>query len=535
MFRKMPQQKASAIWLFLLTTLAIGIRLPQVSESLWLDELHSAWIVAGPWDAVVARAQIGNQSPLYFYLVKASVALFGLDEVGMRFPSLVAGAALVPLVVVVALRWTNSIVAATVAGMMVAVDHHCVFYAQEARPYALVQLAGLVHVLLCWRLQQTPTVRLRFLFIVVTVLLFYLHYTAVLLFAGEVACYALQRICKPGVWKYAPWQLVMDFTVAALACGPTVPHLLDIAGRRENWSAIVSMPSLARLVFMFSLQWYLLLPLGGVVVLTLVDRWGGGRLFAVVRKGPATTPHAMAPDRQCRSEQRPIRAGSPPVLLLVCWFAVPVGLAWIGTVTGVAHLFMVRYLVVTVVSPILLCAILLAACPRGRPRLVLAAVVMIAAIQSTGMIAQWRADGRLVGDRNQGWRAAVAFLSGRPDGSQWPLFLRSGLLEADDLGANDDLLLREYCLLPIGGMYPLDAAQWNRVPLPNTAAGKLAASHLQMIRSAGGAWLLINGTERSRRQIQAEAIAAISAAGMNGRVTVRRTYGEVEVLGLAVE
>jgi hypothetical protein len=531
----MSRQNAHPIWLILFTLLAIAIRWPQASESLWLDELHSAWVAAGPVDEVVARAQIGNQSPLYFYLVKASVAILGFNEIGMRFPSFLAGAALVPLVIVVALRWTDSLPAALVAGLIAAIDHHCVFYAQEARPYALVQLSGLVHVVLFWRLQQAPAVSTRVLVILLTAVLFYLHYTSVLLFAGELVWYAIVRLSGSGASKYSLRYLATDSLIAAVACVPAVPHLLDIAGRRENWSAIVHPPSWTRLVFLFSLKTYVFLPLAGWIVLMLGNRLFRRRASVCEQEIEADAPRSAELDRCTARLRRPTVATAFLFALLLCWFAVPVGLAWLATASETAHLFMVRYLVVTVLAPILLCALLVAACPSGRSRTLLAVIVGVVCIQSSGMIAQWRADGRLIGDRNQGWREAVAFLNAQPDADQWPLFLRSGLLEADDLGAPDDHRLREYCLLPVGGVYRLDSSEWNRVPLPNTNAGKLAVSHLQMIRSTGGAWFLVNGTGRTRRQVRTAALAVISKAGMDGRVAVRRTYGDIEVLGVKVD
>ncbi|MEZ6075018.1 MAG: hypothetical protein R3C56_04880 [Pirellulaceae bacterium] len=39
------------------------------TESLWLDELHTSWVVAGPWSDVASRARQGNQSPLFFWVL----------------------------------------------------------------------------------------------------------------------------------------------------------------------------------------------------------------------------------------------------------------------------------------------------------------------------------------------------------------------------------------------------------------------------------------------------------------------------------
>ena len=51
----------------------------------------------------------------------------------------------------------------------------------------------------------------------------------------------------------------------------------------------------------------------------------------------------------------------------------------------------------------------------------------------------------------------------------------------------------------------------------------------------GGAWLLINGKAATRRQIERDVLAVLSAGGMRGRVTARRKHGDVEVLCVTVE
>lgn len=65
-------------------------------ESLWLDELHTSWVVADEWSQIAARAQAGNQSPAYFYLVKLTVKLLGQlpiaasQETALRLPSMIS-------------------------------------------------------------------------------------------------------------------------------------------------------------------------------------------------------------------------------------------------------------------------------------------------------------------------------------------------------------------------------------------------------------------------------------------------------------
>ena len=53
----------------------VFLRCWQATESLWLDELHTSWVVAEGADGIVSRAHAGNQSPLFFFIVWGVVQL----------------------------------------------------------------------------------------------------------------------------------------------------------------------------------------------------------------------------------------------------------------------------------------------------------------------------------------------------------------------------------------------------------------------------------------------------------------------------
>src|SRR5205085_8159309 len=84
------------IALGVITLAGLALRLTNIGESLWLDELHTGWVVKDAWSDVAWRAQIGNQSPLWFYAVKVVTTLGGESEFTLRLLSLIAGTALIP-------------------------------------------------------------------------------------------------------------------------------------------------------------------------------------------------------------------------------------------------------------------------------------------------------------------------------------------------------------------------------------------------------------------------------------------------------
>ena len=114
--------------------LAFWLRIGQVSESLWLDELHTAWVVADGAEQLVPRAAAGNHSPAYFALVWAATRWAGSSELSLRLASILAGTALVAGVCFAVTRWTACWSAGLLAALLVAVDRHCVFYVAGSPP-----------------------------------------------------------------------------------------------------------------------------------------------------------------------------------------------------------------------------------------------------------------------------------------------------------------------------------------------------------------------------------------------------------------
>ncbi len=484
-------------------TLGAGVRCWQIGESLWLDELHTAWVVAGNVDELAQRAQLGNQSPLYFYLVKLITTLAGMSEWTLRLPSLVAGLALLVLSYLLTISWTRSPVAAVCAACLLAVDHHAIFYSQEARPYAFVQLLGTLHVYLFWRLQQHPTGLLRTVTVLLAALLFWLHYTSSLLLLAEYTWYALFSV-RVGT-AYRPRMLLVDMGVLALCLTPALPHLANILAVRENWAMFVRRRHPTAAVRWFSLHTYVLLPALLTAATLLVNR---------ARQGGAAS--------------RLLKLGL--LSLVICWFVVPVGVAWSLTWWDITRLFFARYLLASGIAPIFFAAMMVATVRSCWQQRAVATLVTITAIWSAGLIQQLREDGRLLADRNQDWRGAVSWI--QPHVRNLPVLFRSGLIEADNLSANSPLALRRYCLLPVTGLYEIEARSEQLVPLRTTSAGQLDSNVVQRVRSAGGCCCLINGRSTSQRKTVEEIQAAFHKHGLEARTAQQQRFGDVLALRL---
>jgi uncharacterized membrane protein len=118
--------------------------------SLWLDESHTWLFASSPWAQFLPTLRlIGVHPPFYFFLEKLLVSVLGDSEGSLRLLSLLAD---LPAILLVAwLGWEiGGAAGALVAGWFWAFNPFTLWYAQEARPYALAALLSII-ALICFR------------------------------------------------------------------------------------------------------------------------------------------------------------------------------------------------------------------------------------------------------------------------------------------------------------------------------------------------------------------------------------------------
>ena len=370
------------------------IRGATCGESLWLDELHTAWSVAGSFEQVAPRAAAGNQGPVYFWLVWAMTRVVGDSELGLRCGSWLSGLALIALLGESIRRRTRSAHLGWLVAIFATIDPHCIYFSREARPYALVMVLALCQVQRFLARWVRPTWKNRLGWIGLTCVLFYTHYTSLLLLPAEVAFlitfYATGRT-KPSRRGFA-WAI--DLMAVALGCAVALPHLNAVGARRQDWAQFVEQVPWTRIGSLFPCSLYV----GQILVLTV------GLLLAT---------RALEPRRRIRR-----RFGWGEVWLAV-WYLVPITLAWVLTRTDEARLFFRRYLVVALL-PLLIhpgwCGLVL----RGRgPRQAYfwcAVALAVISIRSPSA-AIWN------GHSQENWRDAVALIRNDTAGRSWPVFV----------------------------------------------------------------------------------------------------------------
>ena len=515
-------RKHHLVLLAAVTLLAALARFYQALESLWIDELHTAWVAAGDLYDVAPRARIGNQSPPYFYLTWAVSGLLGMNEVSLRLPSLVAGTALVPLVYWLVYGWTTSRGAALLAAVLAAVDRDLIYFAQEARPYALVQLVAVAQILAFWQLTAASTASakvkggswgarqagLRAVFSLGTALLIGLHYTAALLVAAELAYFIFLAWRRKGTAAYFWYDIAFDLLVAAVFCLPIRTHLTEVFGRRHLWRQFVGVYPTWSMIRLAGI--YLGLPL---IVLSLV---------VAIRKIAGRTPSLGRIDGRAAA-------------LCVCWLAVPVGLAWVSTYFDLARLFFPRYLIASALALPAGAGIALAMLPNRLSQALFALAVVGASIGSSGMIEQLREDGRLHADRDEDWRGAVAFIAAESDGKPVPVLLAANLIEDELLEDSPSEELVDYCRFPLSGLYRLDRDERRIIP----SGSGLSEAEEAAILEAREWWIVTRGKPAVIEAILANAEREdtnqrLAQTLVSMQVESRRSFGNVHVARVRV-
>ncbi|PQO47807.1 hypothetical protein C5Y93_01835 [Blastopirellula marina] len=408
------------------------MRIPFLAESLWVDELHTAWVVADGISDIPQRAAMGNQSPLYFFGVWAWVQVVGLDEWSLRLPSVIASALSVGVVTAIAYRWTLNIWAAAGIGLIAAMDYDAIFYGTEARTYALVQLVAVLQVVSAWHMTRGEHPKYGFAWCVLSLVNFYLHYST-MLFSGCLALVML-TFCTT---RQARVQLLIAGGGIAVGLLVSLPHLAAIFARRGNWAHFVSAFS--------NNEW---------------TRWG--TLLAVLL--PAVIALLACWWRKVPTESIERRR----FYFLTAVVLLPIAVAWTTTATGIAALFLGRFLFSSEATLPLLLAAMLAIVPPGW----LSRGAILAAVLVAGYL---RLPQNWETMRGEDWRSVTEAASARIETMRSPpaVLVAAGLIETDILRTPTASEPWEaFARLPIETIYALPPEVTERFGLTHTQTGQ---------------------------------------------------------------
>lgn len=127
-----------------LTLLALLLRAARLDfQPLWWDEGYSVWFARQPLGDMLRLTALDIHPPLYYAWLGAWSQVFGPGPVALRWFSVLAGVAAVPLIYLTGL-WLAGRRVGLAAAVLLAINPLHIYYSQEVRMYALVTLWSLL-------------------------------------------------------------------------------------------------------------------------------------------------------------------------------------------------------------------------------------------------------------------------------------------------------------------------------------------------------------------------------------------------------
>lgn len=244
--------------------LASGVRFHQIeAQSLWNDEGNSLRLIERSVPDLLESASRDIHPPGYYLLLKAWYSLAGDSEFSLRFPSALFGILTTACVIALG-RALFAPGAGWLAGLLVALNTFSVYYGQEARMYALLQLwaSASLLVLVLWLKRGAPWGRLLLLWGVINAAGLYTHYSYPFVMLTEGAIFVLWAL--PDWLQRRSLRPLVGFT---LACGLTLllfgPQLGGALRQLTGWRQIGEAADLGQGLFT-ALRWILIGNIYGV-------------------------------------------------------------------------------------------------------------------------------------------------------------------------------------------------------------------------------------------------------------------------------
>jgi hypothetical protein len=309
----------------LLAVAFLGVYLPPLLRSLWIDEAGMFWMArGGPVAAIQKTANWPGQSILY----AAITSLFcfegsPLRDILLRLPALLGAAA----ACYVLYRFANDAIgpgAGRIAAILFAFSPTTIEFATQARPYTCAMAAAAAS---CWALYRWAESRERrwlSAYVISLTLVFYFHYLFALIVAAHAALLAWELFRKRRFARAG--DLVIAYVAVALLVLPLVPHLL-LLFRESHTLSFASKPTIAQLS-------ELLLP----------------PVFAIGLFAAGILAHTLYPDIGWKSGAW--RTGIV-AMMIVWWCAGPMVAFGISTVTS-SEIFVPRYICYSALGLVLL-------------------------------------------------------------------------------------------------------------------------------------------------------------------------------------
>ncbi|MEL7497067.1 MAG: hypothetical protein AAFN77_05615 [Planctomycetota bacterium] len=500
-------------WFAIIATISLVIRYAiSLHDSLWLDELHTGWVVGNQLSDVWPRAAIGNQSPLYFWLTWFAFQVLP-NETGIRFISMLASIGTIGLTGWIVFRSTASLCGSTLTMSLICFADPFLYYGTEGRPYALVQLLSVVQLLSFWQFLRVVSQqnnddrparmanawRASLMFVASSAALVYTHLTGGLIAIPELIFGMIWIVLSNrnddrgfsrvrSLWSNR-WLVIGSVATLVVICWPLLDSLATVSQRRSNWNSVAFASRLFLDVWPMVLVWFML----PMIVWVSAVKWN-------------------------RTETR-----LKQYLRCTDSFVLPFWLVWVWGIGVLASLFllqisliaplaMLRYFSVGIVAGPVLCGMLFQPFnhARIRSRLIpvcLFGLLLLLNLKIMSHQESWLTTSvnqqRLLRLRSENWFEAISEINRSKHRSAYPLFLYAAVIEDHEALSNRESSFQEYLQFPVRSLYSLDADR--RVVVgPTLGQPHFDSEDINAAKRNGGAWLLIRHQDEIANEILRE-------------------------------
>ncbi len=498
-----------AVWLVSLVAMMVAgiVRWTVAGDELWLDELHTAWACKENLADVFSRAAAGNQTPLFFWLTWGGLRAFGKSALALRSVSLLCGVFLVAMAGAWVWRASRSVAGVVLTVVIVALDWRFVFYATEARPYALMQLLGAVQAYLfadLARLFESERPRQSRViwvgWVLVSIAMIYTHVTSVWLLAAETLLVALiwcsQALRGRGpLTADLPWRaILMAVATIILAMIPLAVGFGQTFERRSNWSDLSSFTAVWTGLWIPLTVW-IGLPLAMVLVDGVLKRWTG--------------------------DAKPRSLSFWLIGFVMLWALTPIMSVFVVDAFGIAPLALVRYTLIGYVAMAIFSGLGVSRLRSGGVKIAAAVTVLGLAHQGNFLTQQLVRQGTLPHLRNESWSVPVAQINADQAKRDQPVYVFANVIEDVDSFAIESAEFQDYLLFPVSGLDAVDRSGRIVQACPTAGAPHFRPDHFPLIAEQGGAWLLVRGRHETVNSVVDELRTGLENKVPDREVTVR--------------
>lgn len=454
-------------------------------DLLWLDELHTGWVVdASGFSDIASRASDGNQTPFFFWITYLLIQLPIQPELALRLGSLLAGIALNVIAPIWVWRWFGSRLGALLTAALIASNLDFIYYSTEARPYALIQLLGLLQFGLFFRLlwpafskssadesaNLPSNIKPQILFALLSLVMLYTHLTSAWLLVTEALALAVCLFQTPRLMR----RIQLWLPAIMIICGGFLPFALvthSIYSRRNNWELVSSIPNLIT----NNLPELLIVILAPALLLIC---------HAIFIKQP--------PQFGARKRKQ--------LGLILLWALIPFSCVVGLTLTNVAPLALRRYTLIGAAAIPIFAGCCTAYFPSIWQRILLA-TLLFSSLIFTGyslspiVMNPFNQSGSLPHFRSENWQTVIEKINSESGNQESPVFLFANIIEDADAMESDDLRFQNYLLFPLSWPYSLKRTYPTVSAGPTLTAPHFRPSQIRKTLENEGCWVIVRGNK----------------------------------------